>query len=213
MVSQNQLDEDSLDKPELENGGSEKPDPDKIFEIQIDRLMYKLKENRLTGADLRRVPEPPISPERDLFEIVPGHSDRKVEDDDRIIIRDGLRFFTAPNTINPASTLSATEQGAITMSLPELDITYLNERGIAHEIVLESGMTCVVIPQWPLPKGFDRDASDLLIRLSPGYPDVHPGMWWFCPAVHRADGRELPNTNVVELYLGRTWQTLVATLQ
>ena len=92
------------------------------------------------------------------------------------------------------------------MSLPELDITYLNERGIAHEIVLESGMTCVVIPQWPLPKGFDRDASDLLIRLSPGYPDVHPGMWWFCPAVHRADGRELPNTNVVELYLGRTWQ-------
>ena len=101
MVSQNQLDEDSLDKPELENGGSEKPDPDKIFEIQIDRLMYKLKENRLTGADLRRVPEPPISPERDLFEIVPGHSDRKVEDDDRIIIRDGLRFFTAPNTINP----------------------------------------------------------------------------------------------------------------
>ena len=101
MVSQNQLDEDSLDKPELENGGSEKPDPDKIFEIQIDRLMYKLKGNRLTGADLRRVPEPPISPERDLFEIVPGHSDRKVEDDDRIIIRDGLRFFTAPNTINP----------------------------------------------------------------------------------------------------------------
>ena len=101
MVSQNQLDEDSLDKAELENGGSEKPDPDKIFEIQIDRLMYKLKENRLTGADLRRVPEPPISPERDLFEIVPGHSDRKVEDDDRIIIRDGLRFFTAPNTINP----------------------------------------------------------------------------------------------------------------
>lgn len=101
MVSQNQLDEDSLDKPELENGGSEKPDPDKLFEIQIDRLMYKLKENRLTGADLRRVPEPPISPERDLFEIVPGHSDRKVEDDDRIIIRDGLRFFTAPNTINP----------------------------------------------------------------------------------------------------------------
>lgn len=92
------------------------------------------------------------------------------------------------------------------MSLPELDITYLNERGIAHEIVLESGMTCVVIPQWPLPKGFDRDASDLLIRLSPGYPDVHPDMWWFCPAVHRADGRELPNTNVVELYLGRTWQ-------
>ena len=26
------------------------------------------------------------------------------------------------------------------MSLPDLDVTYLNERDIAHEIILESGM-------------------------------------------------------------------------
>ena len=101
MVSQNPLDKGDLGHPGLETGGSEKPDPDKTFEIQIDRAVYTLTENRLTGADLRRVPDPPIPPERDLFEIIPGHPDRKVEDDDRIIIRDGLRFFTAPNTINP----------------------------------------------------------------------------------------------------------------
>ena len=92
------------------------------------------------------------------------------------------------------------------MSLPQLDIAYLNERGIAHEIVAEAGMTCVVMPQWPLPRGFDQRASDLLVRLSPGYPDVHPDMWWFSPAVRRADGQELPNTNVVETHLGRAWQ-------
>ena len=101
MDSQNPIDKDSLDHPKPDDGGSEKPDPDKTFEIQIDRVLYKLTENRLTGADLRRVPEPPIPPERDLFEIIPGHPDRKVEDDDRIVIRDGLRFFTVPNTINP----------------------------------------------------------------------------------------------------------------
>lgn len=92
------------------------------------------------------------------------------------------------------------------MSLPELDIACLNERGIAYCIVVESDMTCVVMPQWPLPRGFDRDASDLLLRLSPGYPDVHPNMWWFDPPVHLADGQELPATSVVETYLGRTWQ-------
>ena len=101
MDSQTSPDKDSLDHPELDNSGSEKPDPDKTFEIQIDRVLYKLTENRLTGADLRRIPEPPIPAERDIFEIIPGHPDRKIENDDRIVIRDGLRFFTAPNTINP----------------------------------------------------------------------------------------------------------------
>ena len=92
------------------------------------------------------------------------------------------------------------------MSLPELDIAYLSERGFAHDIVAERGMTCVVMARWPLPKGFDRDAADLLIRLSPGYPDVQPDMWWFSPEVRRADGREVPYSNVVETYLGRAWQ-------
>ena len=92
------------------------------------------------------------------------------------------------------------------MTLPQSDIAYLNERGAAHEIAIESGMICVVMPQWPLPRGLDRDAADLLLRLTPGYPDVAPDMWWFSPAVHLADGGPLPATNVVETYLGRQWQ-------
>ena len=106
MVTENQLDPDGLEKPELDEDGSEKPDTDKVFTIQIDRVQYELSENRLTGVDLRNLPTPPIPPERDLFEIIPGHPDRKVEDGDRILIRDGLRFFTAPNTINPGSNLA-----------------------------------------------------------------------------------------------------------
>lgn len=67
-------------------------------------------------------------------------------------------------------------------------------------------MICVVLPRWPLPCGFDREESDLLIRLSPGYPDIPPDMWWFCPSVHRDNGEPLPATNAVETYLGRDWQ-------
>ena len=92
------------------------------------------------------------------------------------------------------------------MSLPPVDMAFLNERGIVHEIIPADGMTCVVLPEWPLPAGLDREVSDLLIRLHPGYPDVQPDMWWFAPAVHLADGRELPQTNVIETYFGRSWQ-------
>ena len=92
------------------------------------------------------------------------------------------------------------------MTLPCSDITYLNERGVPHEIVTQSGMICVVIPKWPLPSGLDREAADLLIRLSPGYPDVPPDMWWFSPAVRLANGASLPATDVFETYLGCRWQ-------
>ena len=30
-------------------------------------------------------------------------ADRKIKDDDTIEVKDGLRFFTSPNTINPGS--------------------------------------------------------------------------------------------------------------
>jgi hypothetical protein len=92
------------------------------------------------------------------------------------------------------------------VSLPESDTAYLDGRGIDHQVVVDGGMTCVILPAWPLPAGFDRESADLLIRFSPGYPDVNPDMWWFDPAVRLADGRQLPATEVIETYVGRTWQ-------
>jgi hypothetical protein len=47
------------------------------------------------------LPEPDIGSDRDLFEVVPGGSDRKIANDQDVKMRDGLRFFTAPAQINP----------------------------------------------------------------------------------------------------------------
>ena len=103
MVTEVQLDKDRLDKPEHDVEDFDKPDDDKIFTIQIDRIKYDVKGQRFSGAKLRQVPSPPIPPDRDIFEIIPGAPDRKIEDDDRVLIVDGQRFFTAPNTINPGN--------------------------------------------------------------------------------------------------------------
>jgi hypothetical protein len=74
--------------------------PDK-FNIQIDRHHYTVTAEQLTGAQLRTVPEPHIAADRDFFAVDPGHPDRKIEDADVVDIHNGLRFFTAPGTINP----------------------------------------------------------------------------------------------------------------
>ena len=77
--------------------------PKETFEIQIDRTHYKVHEERMTGLQIRQVPPTPIGPDRDLFEVVPGGSDRKISNETVVEIRNGLRFFTAPAQINPGA--------------------------------------------------------------------------------------------------------------
>ncbi len=80
-----------------------KPDKPHDVKIQIDRGHYDVTGESLTGAELRLLPETPISADRDLFEVRPGAEDRLVNDDTRVEMRPGLRFFTAPGRINPGS--------------------------------------------------------------------------------------------------------------
>jgi hypothetical protein len=79
------------------------------FQIQIDRVHYIVTQEVMTGAELRRVPPTPIGPDRDLFEVVPGGTDKKIEDNETVQIREGERFFTAPAHINPGSTIPREE--------------------------------------------------------------------------------------------------------
>jgi len=87
--------------PENEQKHGDDKDKKHEFQIQIDRVHYTVTKEVLTGAELRKVPPTPIGPERDLFEVVPGAPDRKIGDDEKVEIRDGERFFTAPAHINP----------------------------------------------------------------------------------------------------------------
>lgn len=92
------------------------------------------------------------------------------------------------------------------MSLPLNDQAYLEARGLTFETTSESNMTCVLLRGYPLPEGYDRSRSDLLLRLSPGYPDVPPDMWWFDPPVKLSNGRVVQATECIEQHLGRSWQ-------
>jgi hypothetical protein len=90
--------------------------------------------------------------------------------------------------------------------LPSNDQSHLDERAPGSSVTVDGGMICVVIPDFALAAGFTQTKADLLLRLSPGYPDLPPDMWWFNPAVRRMDGRPIAATEVQETYFGRTWQ-------
>ena len=86
-----------------DKGGAQGHGGDGTFEIRIDRKEYKVRKATLTGAEIRKLANPDIGDDRDLFEVVPGGSDLKIELTTIVKMRDGLRFFTAPAQINPGA--------------------------------------------------------------------------------------------------------------
>ena len=73
------------------------------FKIQIDRVHYTVTVEHMTGTELRALPTPPVGSERDLFLVVPGGADKKIEIAEVVAIHNGERFFTAPAQINPGA--------------------------------------------------------------------------------------------------------------
>ena len=92
-----------------EGGGPTPVEPPGVVHIRVDRedvpvRLDSLTDGTLAGSEIRQLVKPPIGADRDLFEIVPGGSDRKIGDEDSVQIRDWMRFFSAPRTINPGRT-------------------------------------------------------------------------------------------------------------
>jgi hypothetical protein len=91
--------------------------------------------------------------------------------------------------------------------LPPADEAYLESKGHSHEVVVDDGMVCVVVKDFPLPAGLSAACADLLVRLPGTWPDGQPDMFWVDPAVRRtSDGCEPPQAESREQHLGRTWQ-------
>ncbi|MFB7976580.1 multiubiquitin domain-containing protein [Bacillus subtilis] len=71
--------------------------------IHIDRSAYEVFRRKITGLELRVVTSPDVAADRDLWLDVPDKRDVKVQDEDVVRLKSGMRFFTAPGRINPGS--------------------------------------------------------------------------------------------------------------
>lgn len=75
--------------------------PNEKLTIVIDAKKYRVTVRVMTGAQLRRLAEPNIGPEYDLWQEVPGGEDNLVGDKERIKLRDGMGFYSSSCEINP----------------------------------------------------------------------------------------------------------------
>jgi len=80
---------------------------DRHITIYLDRKQYRVCDGDLTEDELRRLPNPPVPDDREIWRDVPDAQDEPVEPGQTIHVSNGDRFFTAPRTINPGSRRAA----------------------------------------------------------------------------------------------------------
>lgn len=65
---------------------------EKLIQIQLDGIQYSVDRPRMTSADLRRLPQTSVDWDIDLFEIMLGEPNKKIEDRDVLTLYDGQEF-------------------------------------------------------------------------------------------------------------------------
>ncbi len=73
--------------------------------------------------------------------------------------------------------------------LPEIDAEFLGEKGFDCEVVQAAGEVRVILHKFPFPAQYTPRQANLMVRLSAGYPNGNPDMFWTNPDVKLADGR------------------------
>ena len=89
---------------------------------------------------------------------------------------------------------------------PPEDSEYLAANyGHRWSIISEGpGKHGLLVEDFPVPEGFDRETSTLMILLPSGYPGAALDMFYFDPALARSDGGHIDNL-ALESHFGRSW--------
>ena len=86
------------------------------------------------------------------------------------------------------------------------EVAALAAEGQQVELVDSDGMACVLFHGYPLPRGYNKTSTELLLRLPPSYPNGKPDMFWVEPDVLLANGSAPLSGDSMETYMGRQWR-------
>ncbi|WCT11025.1 multiubiquitin domain-containing protein [Mucilaginibacter jinjuensis] len=75
--------------------------------------------------------------------------------------------------------------------LPEEDINYLEEKGIAYETVLNGETQWVILRGYGIPAGYNHANPDIAIRIPQNYPIAPLDMFYMYPNLARTDNQAI----------------------
>jgi hypothetical protein len=90
-----------------------------------------------------------------------------------------------------------TTEGRVTCSvrqdfrLPAADEEYLDGLGLPWEARKQNDSQWLIIHDWKLPAGYNRETAKLALLIPPAYSDSQIDMVHFSPALARTDGKSI----------------------
>src|SRR3972149_442349 len=90
--------------------------------------------------------------------------------------------------------------------LPEQDEQFLGGLGLAWETISEPSNRWLLLQAYPIPRGYNHLQVDVIVNVSPGYPDAQLDMVYFHPHLARLDGKGLIQVAGGHSGNGRDWQ-------
>jgi hypothetical protein len=191
---------DIIDVEEFTKANKPHPPRVRFYRIRIDQKKYEVAERCQTASQLLTLAgKSPVERFQLIQKLRGGKSNPIALDEQVCFDTPGVeRFITIP--------LDQTEgEPRRQFRLPEDDELFLDSLGTDWEAVEEGKIKRVVLHAYPLPRGYTVEATDLNVRIEPGYPDTQIDMVYFAPALCRGDGRAI-RAVTTDTFDGQKWQ-------
>jgi Multiubiquitin/Prokaryotic E2 family E len=135
-------------------------DHGKKLKIEIDEKTYEAPASVMTGLQLKQLGNVPAAYR--LFQEMKGGTDKEIKDTDSVQLEGGEEFYSLPlGTVGAAlDDLLATELKAVQGAFPG---AVLHEEGGNRHLHLEAV---------PLPAGWNRTQTEVLLPIPPLYPSA-----------------------------------------
>src|SRR5713226_9163514 len=86
------------------------------------------------------------------------------------------------------------------------EIDELRGDGCSVDLTEAEGWANAVFHRYPVPPGYNRTATELLVRLPMSYPNGRPDMFWTDPDLLLRDGLGPQSGELIESALGKQWR-------
>lgn len=164
-----------------------RPPKAKKYRIRIDKEHFTVEKPGLTGRELLILAGK--QPEcYDIFLMI-----RKNPKPQKIGL-DEFVDFTKPGIERFVTLPKEQKDGRGTrkaFSLSAEDVEFLDNKGLQWETLIENGLNWLILYGFPVPTGYNSEAVDIALQISPAYPATEIDMAYFNPQLVRISGRPI----------------------
>jgi hypothetical protein len=168
--------------------------------ILINQVPHHITSNTITADEIRRLAG--ADPDYEVWKIVksPDPEGQLPIDDIQVTgsieVKSGDKF-----RVVPPGTFGAV--AAMPQLLP-LEIDHLRAEGHEIDVYDDSGLLLLVIKAYPLPRGYNKTTTNLLLKIPLSYPNGKLDMFWTDSDLRLQESNGQAATTV-ENILGRQW--------